>query len=231
MKKLAKRYAASLALVEKSKKYSLQEACELVKKTATAKCDESIDVSFHLNINPKQADQQLRGTIVLPHGNGKTVKVLAITDKVSEATAAGADFVGQQDMLDKIQKENWFDFDVIVATPNMMGLLGRMGRVLGPKGLMPNPKSGTVTPDIGNAIKEIKNGKITYRNDKDGNVAVNFGKASFTAEKLLDNLKAVIETINKVKPASVKGTYILSATISSTFGPAIKVNLYSIFII
>lgn len=225
MKKLAKRYAASLALVEKSKKYSLQEACELVKKTATAKCDESIDVSFHLNINPKQADQQLRGTIVLPHGNGKTVKVLAITDKVSEAIAAGADFVGQQDMLDKIQKENWFDFDVIVATPNMMGLLGRMGRVLGPKGLMPNPKSGTVTPDIGNAIKEIKNGKITYRNDKDGNVAVNFGKASFTAEKLLDNLKAVIETINKVKPASVKGTYILSATISSTFGPAIKVNL------
>ena len=225
MKKLAKRYAASLALVEKSKKYSLQEACELVKKTATAKCDESIDVSFHLNINPKQADQQLRGTIVLPHGNGKTVKVLAITDKVSEATAAGADFVGQQDMLDKIQKENWFDFDVIVATPNMMGLLGRMGRVLGPKGLMPNPKSGTVTPDIGNAIKEIKNGKITYRNDKDGNVAVNFGKASFTAEKLLDNLRAVIETINKVKPASVKGTYILSATISSTFGPAIKVNL------
>ena len=225
MKKIAKRYAASLALVEKSKKYSLQEACELVKKTATAKCDESIDVSFHLNINPKQADQQLRGTIVLPHGNGKTVKVLAITDKVSEATAAGADFVGQQDMLDKIQKENWFDFDVIVATPNMMGLLGRMGRVLGPKGLMPNPKSGTVTPDIGNAIKEIKNGKITYRNDKDGNVAVNFGKASFTAEKLLDNLKAVIETINKVKPASVKGTYILSATISSTFGPAIKVNL------
>ena len=225
MKKLAKRYAASLALVEKSKKYSLQEACELVKKTATAKCDESIDVSFHLNINPKQADQQLRGTIVLPHGNGKIVKVLAITDKVSEATAAGADFVGQQDMLDKIQKENWFDFDVIVATPNMMGLLGRMGRVLGPKGLMPNPKSGTVTPDIGNAIKEIKNGKITYRNDKDGNVAVNFGKASFTAEKLLDNLKAVIETINKVKPASVKGTYILSATISSTFGPAIKVNL------
>ena len=225
MKKLAKRYAASLALVEKSKKYSLQEACELVKKTATAKCDESIDVSFHLNINPKQADQQLRGTIVLPHGNGKTVKVLAITDKVSEATAAGADFVGQQDMLDKIQKENWFDFDVIVATPNMTGLLGRMGRVLGPKGLMPNPKSGTVTPDIGNAIKEIKNGKITYRNDKDGNVAVNFGKASFTAEKLLDNLKAVIETINKVKPASVKGTYILSATISSTFGPAIKVNL------
>ena len=225
MKKLAKRYAASLALVEKSKKYSLQEACELVKKTATAKCDESIDVSFHLNINPKQADQQLRGTIVLPHGNGKTVKVLAITDKVSEATAAGADFVGQQDMLDKIQKENWFDFDVIVATPNMMGLLGRMGRVLGPKGLMPNPNSGTVTPDIGNAIKEIKNGKISYRNDKDGNLAINFGKASFDANKLADNLNAVIETINKIRPSSVKGAYILSATVSSTYGPAIKIAL------
>lgn len=223
--KLAKKYAASLALIEKGKKYSVKEACELVKKTATAKFDETIDVSFNLNIDPKQADQQLRGTIVLPHGNGKTVRVLAITDKVEEAKAAGADYVGQQDRLEKIQKENWFEFDVIVATPNRRPFLGRRGRVLGPKGLMPNPKSGTVTPDIGNAIKEIKNGKITYRNDKDGNVAVNFGKASFTAEKLLDNLKAVIETINKVKPASVKGTYILSATISSTFGPAIKVNL------
>lgn len=223
--KLAKKYAASLALIEKGKKYSVKEACELVKKTATAKFDETIDVSFNLNIDPKQADQQLRGTIVLPHGNGKTVRVLAITDKVEEAKAAGADYVGQQDRLEKIQKENWFEFDVIVATPNRRPFLGRRGRVLGPKGLMPNPKSGTVTPDIGNAIKEIKNGKITYRNDKDGNVAVNFGKASFTAEKLLDNLKAVIETINKVKPASIKGTYILSATISSTFGPAIKVNL------
>lgn len=225
MKKLAKKYAASLALIEKGKKYSLAEACELVKKTAKAKFDESIDINFNLNIDPKQADQQLRGTIVLPHGNGKTVKVLAITDKVKEATEAGADFVGQQDMLDKIQKENWFDFDVIVATPNMMGLLGRMGRVLGPKGLMPNPKSGTVTNEIGNAIKEIKNGKITYRNDKDGNLAVNFGKASFDTEKLVDNLKAVIEVVNKVKPSSVKGTYILSATISCTYGPAIKLAL------
>ena len=225
MKKLSKKYAASLALIEKGKKYSIEEACELVKKTATAKFDESIDVNFNLNIDPKQADQQLRGAMTLPHGNGKTVRVLAITDKVSEATAAGADFVGQQDMLDKIQKENWFDFDVIVATPNMMGLLGRMGRVLGPKGLMPNPKTGTVTPDIATAIKEIKNGKISYRNDKDGNLAVNFGKASFDAVKLAENLKAVVETINKIKPAAVKGTYILSATISSTYGPAIKVNL------
>ncbi len=225
MKKLSKKYAASLALIEKGKKYSVAEACELVKKTATAKFDESIDITFNLNIDPKQADQQLRGTIVLPHGNGKEVKVLAITDKVSEAKEAGADFVGQQDMLDKIQKESWFGFDVIVATPNMMGLLGRMGRVLGPKGLMPNPKSGTVTNEIGNAIKEIKNGKITYRNDKDGNLAVNFGKASFDAEKLADNLNAVIETVNKIRPSSVKGTYILSATISSTYGPAIKIAL------
>ncbi len=225
MKKLSKKYAASLALIEPGKKYTIAEACELVKKTATAKFDESIDVNFNLNIDPKQADQQLRGAMTLPHGNGKTVRVLAITDKVSDATAAGADYVGQQDMLDKIQKENWFDFDVIVATPNMMGLLGRMGRVLGPKGLMPNPKTGTVTPDIASAIKEIKNGKISYRNDKDGNLAINFGKASFDASKLADNLKAVVDTINKIKPAAVKGTYILSVTISSTYGPAIKVAL------
>ena len=225
MKKLSKKYAASLALIEKGKKYTVLEACELVKKTATAKFDESIDITFNLNIDPKQADQQLRGTIVLPHGNGKSVRVLAITDKATEAKEAGADFVGQQDMLDKIQKESWFGFDVIVATPNMMGLLGRMGRVLGPKGLMPNPKSGTVTPDIGNAIKEIKNGKISYRNDKDGNLAINFGKASFDANKLADNLTAVIETINKIRPSSVKGAYILSATVSSTYGPAIKIAL------
>lgn len=225
MKKLAKKYAASLKLVDKSKKYSIDEACELVKKTATAKFDESIDVSFNLNIDPKQSDQQLRGTIVLPHGNGKTKRILAITDKVEAAKAAGADYVGQQDMLDKISKENWFDFDVIVATPNMMGLLGRMGKVLGPKGLMPNPKTGTVNPDIASAIKEIKNGKISYRNDKDGNLAINFGKASFEANVLADNLKAIVEAINRVRPASVKGTFILSCTIASTYGPGIKVAL------
>ncbi len=225
MKKLAKKYAASLKLVDKTKKYSIDEACELVKKTATAKFDESIDVSFNLNIDPKQADQQLRGTIVLPHGNGKTKRILAITDKVEAAKSAGADYVGQQDMLDKISKENWFDFDVIVATPNMMGLLGRMGRVLGPKGLMPNPKTGTVTPDIASAIKEIKNGKISYRNDKDGNLAINFGKASFDAKTLADNLKAIIEAVNRVRPASVKGTFIISCTIASTYGPGIKVSL------
>lgn len=225
MKKRSKKYVANLALIEKGKKYSIAEACELVKKTATAKCDETIDVSFNLNIDPKQADQQLRGTIVLPHGNGKTVRVLAITDKAEEAKAAGADYVGQQDLLDKITKENWFDFDVIVATPNMMGLLGKMGRVLGPKGLMPNPKTGTVTMNIGQAIKEIKNGKISYRNDKDGNLAIGFGKASFPASDLADNLKTIIDAVYKIRPSSVKGTYILSATISSTYGPAIKVAL------
>ena len=225
MKKLSKKYAASLKLVDKTKKYTIAEACDLVKKTATAKCDESIDVSFRLNIDPKQADQQLRGTITLPHGNGKTKKILAITDKAEAAKEAGADYVGQQDMLDKISKENWFDFDVIVDTPNMMGLLGRMGRVLGPKGLMPNPKTGTVTNDIASAIKEIKNGKIAYRNDKDGNLAINFGKASFDAEKLADNLKVVVETVTKARPAAVKGVYIRSCTISSTYGPGIHIAL------
>lgn len=223
--KLAKKYAASLALIEKGKKYSVKEACELVKKTATAKFDETIDVSFNLNIDPKQADQQLRGTIVLPHGNGKTVRVLAITDKVEEAKAAGADYVGQQDRLEKIQKENWFEFDVIVATPNRRPFLGRRGRVLGPKGLMPNPKSGTVSPNIGEAIKSIKNGKISYRNDKDGNLAINFGKASFDAQNLAENLQSIIDAVSKARPAAVKGNYINSATISSTYGPAIRLAI------
>ena len=198
MKKLSKKYKESLSLIEKGKKYSIEEACDLVKKTAKAKFDQSVDVSFKLNIDPKQADQQLRGTISLPHGNGKTSRVLAITDKVDEAKKAGADYVGQQDLLDKIAKENWFDFDVIVATPNMMGALGKMGKVLGPKGLMPNPKTGTVSPNI---------------------------KSSFTEKKLADNLKAVIETVNKIKPSAVKGTYIISCTISSTYGPAIKLAI------
>ncbi len=225
MAKVSKKYAASLKLYDKSKKYSVAEACEICKKTATAKFDESIDVCFNLNIDPRQADQQLRGTIALPHGNGKTKKILAITDKVEAAKEAGADYVGQQDMLDKIQKENWFDFDVIVATPNMMGLLGKMGRVLGPKGLMPNPKTGTVSNDIAAAIKEIKNGKISYRNDKDGNLAINFGKASFDATTLADNLNTIIETITRIRPAAVKGVYIRSCSISSTYGPSIKIAL------
>lgn len=222
--KQSKKYAASLALIEKGKKYSIDEACALVKKTATAKWDESIDVSFKLNIDPKQADQQLRGTIVLPHGNGKTVRVLAITDKVSEAKEAGADFVGQQDLLDKIQKENWFDFDVIVATPDMMGELGKMGRVLGPKGLMPNPKTGTVTMEIGTAVTEIKKGKIAYRVDKDGNLNISCGRVSFSEADLLDNLSALTEHIVKSRPASVKGIFIKNAVIHTTMGPAVHVT-------
>ena len=226
MKRLPKKYQESLKLIDKTKKYTVSEACELVKKTAkSTKWDETIDVSFKLNIDAKQADQQLRGTIVLPHGNGKTKKLLAVTDKVEEAKAAGADFVGGKEMLEKIEKENWFEFDVIVATPNMMPSFEKIGKVLGPRGLMPNPKSGTVAVDIASAIKEIKNGKITYRNDKDGNIAVSFGKASFDAQKLADNLNAIIDVIVKARPSAVKGTYILNCTISSTFGPSIRIAI------
>ena len=226
MKKLSKKYAAALANVEKGRVYSVQEACELVKKTSCTNFDSTVQVSFHLNLDTKQPDQQLRGTITLPYGNGKTKKVLAVTgNKVEEAKAAGADYAGGVELLEKIQKENWFDFDVIVATPDMMGQLGRMGRVLGPKGLMPNPKSGTVSPDIANAVKEIKNGKLAYRTDKDGNLALSIAKVSFDAEKIASNLQACIDTVTRVKPAAVKGTYILNVTIHTTMGPAIKVAI------
>ena len=226
MKKLPKKYAESLKLIDKSKRYTVLEACELVKKTAkSTKWDETIDVSFKLNIDAKQADQQLRGTIVLPHGNGKSKKILAITDKVDDAKNAGADYAGGKELLDKIEKENWFDFDVIVATPNMMPQFAKIGKVLGPRGLMPNPKSGTVAVDIAAAIKEIKNGKITYRNDKDGNIAVSFGKASFDSQKLADNLNAIVDVITKARPSAVKGTYIITCTISSTFGPSIRLAI------
>ena len=226
MAKKGKKYLEAAKLIEKGKLYSAEEAVALVKKTATTKFDEGIDVVFNLNLDTRHADQQLRGAVVLPHGTGKskTVWVLAEGAKAEEAKAAGADNVGAEEVLDAISKGE-LNFDVLIATPDQMAKLGRYGRVLGPKGLMPNPKTGTVTPDIANAVKEIKNGKISYRNDKDGNLAVNFGKASFDAVKLAENLKAVVETINKIKPAAVKGTYILSATISSTYGPAIKVNL------
>ena len=223
--KQSKKYAASLALIEKGKAYSLTEAVALVKKTATTKFDGTIDVSFNLNIDTKQADQQLRGTIVLPHSNGKTKKILAITNKTEEATAAGADYVGGKEMLQKIQSENWFDFDVIVATPDMMGELGRMGRILGPKGLMPNPKAGTVSPDIASAIKEIKAGKIEYRADKEGNMHLSVAKASFADDVIVDNLKAVIDTVLRIRPASVKGVYIKNAVIHSVMGPSVKIAL------
>lgn len=223
--KQSKKYAASLALIEKGKAYSLTEAVALVKKTATTKFDGTIDISFNLNIDTKQADQQLRGTIVLPHSNGKTKKILAITNKTEEATAAGADYVGGKEMLQKIQSENWFDFDVIVATPDMMGELGRMGRILGPKGLMPNPKAGTVSPDIASAIKEIKAGKIEYRADKEGNMHLSVAKASFADDVIVDNLKAVIDTVLRIRPASVKGVYIKNAAIHSVMGPSVKIAL------
>lgn len=223
--KQSKKYAASLALIEKGKAYSLTEAVALVKKTATTKFDGTIDISFNLNIDTKQADQQLRGTIVLPHSNGKTKKILAITNKTEESTAAGADYVGGKEMLQKIQSENWFDFDVIVATPDMMGELGRMGRILGPKGLMPNPKAGTVSPDIASAIKEIKAGKIEYRADKEGNMHLSVAKASFADDVIVDNLKAVIDTVLRIRPASVKGVYIKNAVIHSVMGPSVKIAL------
>ena len=220
--KRSKKYVAVSQLVDKAKTYTVAEAIELVKQTSTVKFDATIDVSFRLNVDPKKADQQVRGTLVLPHGNGKTKKVLAITDRTEEATAAGADYVGGKEMLEKIQKENWFDYDVIVATPNMMGEIGKLGRVLGPKGLMPNPKTGTVSPDIAKAIKEIKAGKVEYRVDKEANMHVSIARCSFDNEKIADNLNALVEAVVKARPAAVKGTYIKTAVIHTTMGPSIR---------
>ena len=211
--KKGKKYLQVAEKIDSTKVYSIEEACTLVKETSTVKFDATIDVSFRLNVDPKYADQQLRGTLVLPHGNGKTKKVLAITHKHDEAKEAGADYVGDKDMLEKIQKENWFDFDIIVATPDMMGELGKMGRLLGPKGLMPNPKTGTVSMDIGKAIKEIKAGKIH----------LSIGRVSFDSQKLVDNLNVVVDTLVKVRPASVKGQYIKNCVIHTTMGPGVKV--------
>ena len=223
--KKGKKYLQVAEKIDSTKVYSIEEACALVKETSTVKFDATIDVSFHLNVDPKYADQQLRGTIILPHGNGKTKKVLAITRKHEEAKAAGADYVGDKDMLEKIQKENWFDFDIIVATPDMMGELGKMGRLLGPKGLMPNPKTGTVSMDIGKAIQEIKAGKIEYRVDKQGNIHLSIGRVSFDTEKLVDNLKVVVETLLKVRPASVKGQYVKNCVVTTTMGPSVKFTI------
>ena len=222
--KKGKKYLAAEKAIDATKLYTIAEAAELVKTTSTTKFDSTIDVSFHLNVDPKQADQQIRGTVILPHGNGKTKKVLAITHKVDEATAAGADFAGGKEMLEKIKNENWFDFDVIVATPDMMGELGKMGRILGPKGLMPNPKTGTVAMDIAKAIQEIKAGKVEYRVDKDGNIHVSIARCSFDTDKIIDNLNTICDQIVKVKPASIKGVYIKNAVIHTTMGPAIKIT-------
>jgi len=219
--KKGKKYNAALEKVDATKLYSIEEAAKLVKETSTVKFDATIDVSFNLNVDPKKADQQIRGTLILPHGNGKTKKVLAVTNKVDDAKAAGADFAGGKEMLEKIQKENWFDFDVIVATPDMMGEIGKLGRVLGPKGLMPNPKTGTVSPDIAKAVKEIKAGKVEYRVDKESNMHVSIARASFDANKIAENLNALVEALVKARPATVKGVFVKNAVIHTTMGPAI----------
>ena len=221
-----KKYKESAKLIESSKLYDSAEAINLVLQTAKSKFDETIELHVRLGVDSRHADQQVRGAIVLPNGTGKTVRVLAIAkdDKADEARAAGADYVGDQDMIEKIQRENWFDYDVIITTPNMMGMLGRLGRVLGPKGLMPNPKSGTVTMDIGRAIKEAKAGKIEYRLDKTNIIHCPIGKASFGTQKLQENFDTLMDAIIKAKPAAAKGQYIKSCVIASTMGPGIKIN-------
>ena len=224
MAKKGKKYLEAKKLVDSTKSYSTLEALELAKKTHFANFDESIDASFKLNVDPRFADQQIRGAIVLPNGTGKSKRVLAVTDKVKEATDAGADYAGGKELLEKIQKENWFEFDAIVATPNMMGELGKLGRILGPKGLMPNPKTGTVNPDIAKAVKEIKAGKVEYRVDKQGNINVSIGRVSFEATKLDENFKALKDAIMKARPSTIKGAYIKNVVVSASMGPGVKVD-------
>ncbi len=226
MPKRGKAYQESSKLIEAQKLYEVDEAIKLVKETAKAKFDETVELHIKLGVDGRHADQQVRGAIVLPHGTGNTKKVLVIAkgDKATEAESAGADFVGAEDLIAKIQNENWFDYDVIVCTPDMMGQLGRLGRVLGPKGLMPNPKSGTVTFDLEKAVKEIKAGKVEYRLDKTNIIHVSIGKASFDETKLTENFNALIDAVTKAKPAAAKGTYYRSVTLATTMGPGVKVN-------
>ena len=226
MAKRSKKYQEALKLIEADKFYSPKEAIELVKKTNVTKFDSTVEVSFKLGVNPKYADQQVRGAMVLPHGTGKskTVLVFAKGPKVAEAEAAGADFVGGEELIPKIQNDNWFDFDVVVATPDMMGVVGRLGRVLGPKGLMPNPKAGTVTMDVTKAVNDIKAGKIEYRLDKTNIIHVPIGKASFTEDQLADNFQAIMDAIVKAKPSTLKGQYLRSVVLTSTMGPGVKVS-------
>ena len=224
--KKGKRYVESAKLVDRTNLYDVEEAVSIIKKTANAKFDETIEAHIKLGVDGRHADQQVRGAVVLPHGTGKKVKVLVFAkgDKVEEAQAAGADYVGGQELVPKIQNEGWFDFDVVVATPDMMGVVGRLGRVLGPKGLMPNPKAGTVTMDVTKAVNDIKAGKIEYRLDKTNIIHVPVGKASFTEEQLADNFHTLMGAIVKAKPAAAKGQYLRSVTITSTMGPGIKLN-------
>ena len=224
--KHGKHYVDAAKLVDSTKLYEVNEALELACKTASAKFDETVELHVRLGVDGRHADQQVRGAIVLPHGTGKSVRVLVFAkgDKADAAREAGADFVGDMDMVEKIQKENWFDFDVVVTSPDMMGVVGRLGKVLGPRGLMPNPKAGTVAPDLGKAVSEAKAGKIEYRLDKQNIIHVPVGKASFGAEKLYSNLDTVMSAIAKAKPAAAKGTYFKSATIATTMGPGIRLN-------
>ena len=227
--KKGKKYVEAASKVERSRAYTKEEAIKLVKETSTTKFDASVELAMRLNLDTKKADQQLRGAIVLPNGTGKTKKVLVLAKgpMATAAKEAGADYVGDADMIEKIEKENWFDFDVIVATPDMMPALGKIGKVLGPKGLMPNPKTGTVTMDTKKAVEDIKKGRVEYRTDSYGNVQVIIGKVSFTEEQLLENMNAFVSLILKTKPAVVKGTYVKNISVSSTMGPGIKIDANS----
>ena len=228
--KKSKRHIANLELIDKNKAYSIEEAVALVKKTSNSKFDATLEVAMNLNLDVKKADQQLRGAVVLPHGTGKSKRILVLAkgEQATKAKNAGAEFVGDIDMITKIEKENWFDFDVIIATPEMMPMLGKIGKLLGPKGLMPNPKTGTVTTDVVKAIEETKKGKVNYRTDSFGNVHGVFGKASFEEEKLVENLKAFIEVILRTKPTTAKGIYVKNVSVSSTMGPGVKIDLTSL---
>ena len=224
--KKGKRYTEAAKLIEKTNLYDLEEAVSLVKKSASAKFDETIEAHLRLGVDGRHADQQVRGAVVLPHGTGKTVKVLVFAkgDKIDEALAAGADYAGGDELVPKIQNDGWLDFDVVVATPDMMGVVGRLGRVLGPKGLMPNPKAGTVTMDVTKAVNDIKAGKIEYRLDKSNIIHVPIGKASFSEEQLTDNFQTLIDAVIKAKPSAAKGQYLKSVVIASTMGPGVKLN-------
>ena len=227
--KKSKRYITNIEKIEKNKLYSIEEAIKLVKETSNAKFDSTVEVAMNLNLDVKKADQQLRGAVVLPNGTGKSKKILVLAkgDQAKIAKESGADFVGDIDMITKIEKENWFDFDVIIATPEMMPALGKIGKLLGPKGLMPNPKTGTVTTDVAKAVEETKKGKVNYRTDSFGNIHVGIGKASFTEDALSENLKAFVSVILKAKPSTVKGAYVKNITLTSTMGPGIKLDINS----
>ena len=230
MKKQSKNYKEALAKIDKNKLYTKEEAIKLAKETSTSKFDASVEVAMRLNLDTKKSDQQLRGAIVLPNGTGKSKKVLVIAkgDQAKAATEAGADYVGDTDMLQKIEKENWFDFDVMIATPDMMAHLGKLGKILGPKGLMPNPKTGTVTMDVKKAVEEVKKGRVEYRTDSYGNVHGIIGKVSFDEKALVENLKTFVDVIIKSKPAVVKGVYVKNISVSTTMGPGIKIDINSL---